>query len=256
MTGDEEAGTLVAEAAIFTPIIAFTHVVEVESSLNFLFKWVVPLAVYFLYLLRVFSRRKGRVEKSNSLVPYISALSKIGVIYVLYGLTSDFFTLPTALTVVLIIAVVTLLAIELWIGGFSNFSEFAVNRFEEKADEEDPIPYLENMAYLSQYIDLSQEHNKIRKERYLMAIVTSVTISVIYTLVVLVIYGFLWLLSVDIRFSTILITAFPLLFLKTVVSYLYSGDGYGSVEYSDIMGFQRHGLPSLTLNIYLITFLA
>ena len=259
MTKEEEAGTLVAEAAIFTPIIAFTHVVEVESSLNFLFKWIVPLLIYFLYLLRVFSRRKGRVEKSNTLVPSISALSEVGIIYVIYGLTADFFTLSVALTAVLILAIVLLFAIELWIGSLSSFSEFAASIFNEKANEGSPIPYLENMAHLSRYIDLSQdteERETIEGKRFIMAVITFAAVLVGYTLVSGIIYVALWLFSVDVRFVMVFVAAFPLLLLKTVISYLYSDYGYGSVGYFDLMGYPYLGLPSLTFNTYLLISLA
>jgi hypothetical protein len=254
VTEDEEAGTLVAEAAIFTPIIAFTHVVEVESSLNFLFKWIVPILIYFLYLLRVFSRRKGEVEKSNTLIPYISSLSEIGIIYVLYGLTSDFFTLTVALTAVIVVAVALLLIIEIWIGGFRNFSEFAANKFEERADAGTSIPFLENMAYMSQNINPSQNTNEVNSQgSFLKAIVTLTTMLVIFcTLISGSIYILLWFFAVNVKFLTVLTASIPLLFLKTIISYLYSDDGYGSVDYFDIMSPLSLGILSLTLNIYLL----
>jgi hypothetical protein len=251
---EEEAGTLVAEAAIFTPIIAFTHIVEVESSFNFLFKWVVPLGIYFIYLLRVFSRRNGEVEKSNLLVPYISYLSEIGIIYVLYGLTSDVSTLTISLTVVIGVAILTLFIVELWIGGFRNFSNFAENKFEGRADADTHIPFLENMSYMSQNINLSQNTNEAKWQgSFPKAIVTLVTILAIFCLVISgSIYVLLWFFAVDVAFLTVLIASISLLFLKTIISYLYSDDGYGSVDYFDIMNPIPWGIISLTLNVGLL----
>jgi hypothetical protein len=223
-----------AETAIVQIIIYFINKVEVEYTpyfypewllpLDILFKWAIPAILYMLVLFRIMAAISDDYELSRKFVSYISIVSEFGILYIIFGIFSDY----TGLVILFFGTFAIVLGEELLFGNWME--DFAVSLLNHHTGN---LPYVENIKSVAEDSP-STITDQIKS-------LVSLFVMLLILLPIFTIMG--WFLGIGI--TTILL----LHFFKTVIASMYSL--YGGAEYEDIMNI-KVGLTSLTLNWYIL----
>jgi hypothetical protein len=243
--------SLAIEAGIVSLISYSVRLISSTPKLQIL-SIALPIVLYLLLLARGIAWRSGNHEEANSVVPYLSIVSEIAVVYSAYNLYSISVISDLRIrlvTIILSLPVVVILIDEVWLG---NYLEDATKQVQYRIREAEEMPNKNSFDKL--YLSLLEDLKVATESTSEREVATSRLPGVLLLLVI-----FLFILSVV--FSPLIFwfgflggleVMIALLILKSTLSYLFSF--YGSVEYTQLMRPKR-SIMSLWVNSYLLYYL-